>query len=1067
MAVLHLSSSGMKEQLVSQNLQIQRTTTRNTQLDQEAVRLRAEVRLLNIKVGSCSATAAVKTAALKAELNDKINLLQEVSDNNAFLTLKITALTSEVNILQEKLARRINTTGITELQTQLEVKTSELKIKTEQLKASHHNGQLILQIITLQNQIWDLERAASSTGTSSPETTNIIQGLQGLLDNKIIELRGKEDVNSVALQMMSLNSTIPELQKLITAHIKQSRTQAADLQEQWRQSVELLKNKTQEQNNTELTQEILNLQNDMDRIRRVMSNARNTTDARLKELRGTLGEAQKQQNDLKKQLDDIDFTQAELITKIISLIKEVREFQDDKQDEATVTDQVTTLQTQLRSKEKECAKTQAEVKDLYRQLQLKKTDCGGLQDKYHQVKAELEEMMTRLNRTGDHKAALVLTIIRLNDELKALQGQINTTGDPRKVSELQRQLEKTTQELNAKNAELETVSSNPKIVLRIIALQNEIQDLHEEPVNKTAVDVWQKELDGLITEIEDKGNDNTKLLLKIITLQSQVEQLQRQLSTLRFSQSSQLSNLTNLLATKDKELQEHVDELYEKDETIAETTWSITNLQNELRKIEKAKHEESKTSSATIATLQTQLQTKDKECARTQAEVKELYRQLKLTETDCAGLQDKYHQVKTELEDKMTRLNRTGDHKASLVLAIISLNDELKALQGQINTTGDPRKVSELQRQLEKTTQELNAKNAELETVSTNPKIVLRIIALQNEIWGLHEEPVNKTAVDAWQKELDGLITEIEDKGNDNTKLLLKIITLQSQVEQLQRQLSTLRFSQRSQLSNLTNLLATKDKELQEHVDELYEKNETIAETTLSITNLQNELRKIEKEKHEESKTSSATIAKLMEQLKEKVEENSRSQAQIKDLQNQINQGEAQCSDIQENHESLQKDLDAKVKELKDKSDTVTSLALQVSTLTTQLEALKKINVSSETKVKELQKTIEEKNNELAKKTEELRTRSAQPHRLLQIISLQTQIDKLQDGDGGATNYELVDELQNHLNRLIDGIQEGNNETTKLMFSYLARQDEVARLQKRKDDQIKTYLDRIEGRKKS
>ncbi|XP_078143754.1 uncharacterized protein LOC144542128 [Centroberyx gerrardi] len=91
-----------------------------------------------------------------------------------------------------------------------------------------------------------------------------------------------------------------------------------------------------------------------------------------------------------------------------------------------------------------------------------------------------------------------------------------------------------------------------------------------------------------------------------------------------------------------------------------------------------------------------------------------------------------------------------------------------------------------------------------------------------------------------------------------------------------------------------------------------------------------------------------------MKQLNAKVEENSQAQTLIQVLQKKLDQKEAQCSDIQQKHESLQKDLDDKMKELEAKSDSVTSLALQISTLTLQLEALnrQKLSTDAETKIK-------------------------------------------------------------------------------------------------------------------
>ncbi|XP_035527179.1 E3 ubiquitin-protein ligase TRIM39 [Morone saxatilis] len=304
-------------------------------------------------------------------------------------------------------------------------------------------------------------------------------------------------------------------------------------------------------------------------------------------------------------------------------------------------------------------------------------------------------------------------------------------------------------------------------------------------------------------------------------------------------------------------------------------------------------------------------------------------------------------------------------------------------------------------------------------------------------------------------------MTEIDD--TDDTKLILKIINVQSQAEQLKRQLLDLQKLGTTQATQLRSDLETTTKELQNYVNVLNEKNQTNARLILTVTDLHKQLRNLEREKQSDGQAASATITKLREQLKEKVEEHSRDQAEIEALQNQLNQTEAQCSNFEHKLKDLQNDLDAKMNELQSKSDTVTSLALQISTLTLQLEELKRQqqNTKSETKIKELQKIIEEKTNELDKKTEELKARSAQPQRLLQIITIQTEIEKLANVATTDADYIKIKALTDQQNRLIDGIQDENNENTKLMFKILAQQEEIVRLKKQNETQAQAELEKI------
>ncbi|XP_074506446.1 uncharacterized protein LOC141776628 isoform X1 [Sebastes fasciatus] len=1482
--------TGVKEQLVQLNTQLQQTILRNIQLGNEAFGSRRELRQLQLQLATCSSTASAITGSYQAQLLNKMKQLLERFDSDTFLILNIIALTREVNTLQKKINHAANATETTDihvLQRELQQKINELSVKTQQIERSHTNSALILQIISLQNEIWDLEQAGSRRRETNPQPDKRILALQAQLDGKISELRSKGDADSAMLELTFVHSKIVAIQRLISYHIEESRTKAADYQRQWRQKVELLKKKilqlTRDENNQDLTQEIFKLQAEVDRLRLLMTNAKKTTDARIKELRVILEEEKKQQENLQKHLEEADYAQAQLIVKILGLMKEVRELDGDQQHQTTSTSQGTTLQTVLQAKEREFAKAQEEINELQRKLRLKSEKCSGLEERYEEVKTEFEQKIAELNRTGDSKAALVLNVINLHDDVKTLKDLISTTQDPDRILELQRQLQEKQDELNSKTADIESLIPHPKIILTVIELQNEIWELQKKAANGTTgglVEELQTRLDGLITDI---GDDNTKLMLKIITLQSQVEQLQRRLSDRQMLQAAQVTQLTNDLATKKEELQKYVNELNEKNQTNARLILATTDLHNQLRNLEKEKHDEGKTTSAAITklreqlkatveehssdqaeikalqnklnqtegqcssfednlkdlqndldakmkelqsksdsvtslalqvstltlqleelkrqlqntesetkikelqkmideknnelakkteelkersaqpqrllqiiTLQTEIeklanvaandtdynkiralqdhlnnlidgiqdennentklmfkilaqqdeiarlekqeksqtqaamekikdleneledirnqikektmvldssdtrisdlsaqimglhkkikpleeeisdlkdtnaenvqelqkrldltktqlqdsenrlkdadaknfnsvmeiadlrtqlkkaqkkaskaaekntdeleqqlqtqqrensrlentnkeltndlatkkeelqkyanelneksqinaklilnvtdlhnqlrnlekekhndnatssltvtqlweqlkakmvehsrdpaevefldtlfQAKEREHATAQAEVKELQKKLQLKSEKCSGLEERYEEVKTEFEQKIAELNRTGDSKAALVLNVINLHDDVKTLKDLISTTQDPDRILELQRKLEEKQDELNSKTADIERLIPNSKLILTIIELQNEIWDLQKKADNETT--DLQNRVDGLISEIDDKGDDNTKMMLKIITLQSQVEQLQSQLSDLQMLRASQATQLTNDLTSKKEELQKYVNELNEKNQTNARLILATTDLHNQLRNLEKEKHDEGKTTSAAITKLREQLKATVEEHSSDQAEIKALQNKLNQTEGQCSSFENNLKDLQNDLDAKMKELQSKSDSVTSLALQISTLTLQLEELKRQlqNTESETKIKELQKMIDDKNNELAKKTEELKERSAQPQRLLHIITLQTEIEKLVNVAANDTDYNKIRALQDHLNYLIDGIQDENNENTKLMFKILAQQDEIARLEKQEKSQTQAAMEKI------
>ncbi|XP_053186651.1 centrosome-associated protein CEP250-like [Scomber japonicus] len=220
---------GVKEQLTSLNSQ---ATRRYNQLDGEAFELRSMVRLLNLKLATCSATASAITNSYQDQLYNKMKRQLQTYDSETFQILNFITLTREVNALRRKIETAASNStqsaiDTTVLQRQLQEKIDELQHKKEQIEETLSNAALIFQIVSLQNQIWDLEQEESRRGEISLQPNQRMQALQGQLDRLISELREKGDPNSALLELISVHSTITVTQRILTLHIEKSRTNAA------------------------------------------------------------------------------------------------------------------------------------------------------------------------------------------------------------------------------------------------------------------------------------------------------------------------------------------------------------------------------------------------------------------------------------------------------------------------------------------------------------------------------------------------------------------------------------------------------------------------------------------------------------------------------------------------------------------------------------------------------------------------------------------------------------------------------------------------------------------------
>uniref|UniRef100_A0A669BKT8 Golgin subfamily A member 4 n=1 Tax=Oreochromis niloticus TaxID=8128 RepID=A0A669BKT8_ORENI len=1057
--------TGMKETLEVLQRKLQQATRRCNQIDDEASGLRTDVVQLKVKLAACMSTASSTSGAYQPNLQLKMKQMLEKLDGDTLLIFKIMTLTREVSTLQEKvkLATNSNRTAdeIAELQKELDKKTAELKDQIQEAEESLSSATLIIQIISLQNQLWALQEAETRGGKPNSNSSSYMTLVKQQLNRKIVLLQEKGDTNSsILLELIYVRTRIAELKRMIIDAIEKSKTIAADARKQWNQKIDLLRKLIiqlkDDENNRELTMQIMRVQAEVLHFEQLMKNAKNITDSQIQGFRVMLDKEKQRQDILQRQLEAVEYVKAQQIMQVISLIEERKE--------QHLTGQPTTVREGI---EKKYIEAQAKLRELERKLRLKTEMDSKFVKRYEQVKTDFDRKIAELKRTEDLQPALIIKLMSLHDELRALKDQISLSEDKGLTSELRKQLERKQEELSSGIADIESLTSSPGAILKILELQHELWNLQNKATNGTPSDreeELQNRLDGFIDEINNRAGENTKLILKIISLQSQLEHLDTLLSQTYNSNSPSMviirNNLTDELTFKRAELQKYIYQLNNKNPAKARLILVITELYKNLKRIEKENRDDNAASSLTLTLHQMYLQNKNRKYALIKDKVAELERQLQLKTHECSGLEQQRNQLKTEVEEKIAELKKTKDFKTALLLNVINMQAEVRALREQISNSEDPEIISQLQMQLEKKQDELITKTAEMEELIANPVLVLQIIEHQNEIWDLQNKDVNGTAGDqikALQNRIDTLMAQMGSSDQENTKLTLKILNLQSQVKHLQNLLSNRETLQTSKLTELTNELAAKKGELEKQVNELKEKNQENANLILNITDLQSQLENLEKVKTAEDKESAATISNLRKQLKDKEEEHSRDQEVILDLQQKLNETQS-CSDYEQTITDLQQSLNDKIKELQSKSNSVTSLALQISTLTQQVEQLKAQmdNSVSKSKVDELQKAIDEKNEELDKLTKELKERSTQPRRLLQIIALQTEIEKLVVVAENDTDDQKIKARQEELNSLIEGIKDEQNENIKLTFQILNQQDEIARLKKQQERKNET-----------
>ncbi|XP_055722422.1 putative leucine-rich repeat-containing protein DDB_G0290503 isoform X3 [Salvelinus fontinalis] len=1027
------SCEGLKEQLEDTNRQLQEKTSHTIQLEQEVFRLKFTVRQLRVKSTTCGLETSDHIAKLQAQLEDKMSQLEQMSHDNGNLVLRITALTYEVNELQKKNTSTSTSTKITDLLSQLEENNKQLQFKTEQLERNSRSAQRILEIIELQTQIWELEKT-----NHSQETLTQIPVLQRQLEAKINELEGNSegsDDSKKVVMMITLENEVTELQKRISELTEESKTKITDQQRQLKEMNQQLIDKILQlpdnNTNTELTEEILALQNAINNINIQISSLQKKTNAQHAELQKTLNDKEKQQEAWKKQLKGEDETSVQLIMKIISIMREQRDLQiQTTQQMQTTAAQITALLQQVQDKEDEIDRVQAENKDLQKQLKENNATCFSLENKYDRVRGELEDKINLLNSQNSGISKLVLSIVALNDEVKWLRTQIISPEAADKIDELQKKLEQKNRELKTKSNELQEKSTNGQRILRIIEVQNLIWEFQKGVATQSniyQIAVLQKELNDLTAEMEDKADDDSKLVLTITTLQSEVVNLQRMLSALSQSTAAQI------------------------------VLMQILHLQRKLRDIQNAASQQFNETAADVTALQEQLEAREEESARCQAKNKDLEKRLGDKDAQCSGLQDRYDSLQDKLGSAMNKLDNVTGYNDKLVLEVWTLTNEVDDLKKRTVTSAakingeypccralfianhvcferstyvsiDPVMIfphlSELQKLLDAKIKELAKKTQELEDNAPQPENILRIIAIQNEILNLQKGVSNGTNFDqiaALENELDALIATIEEKNNGNCKQILQIIALQNQVTRLQRQELEFNQSSEAKIAELENQLQETRDQLNEKNGELKETDSRIPQLIAEIMGLRNKLTELERTLSELKRTSADKMEDLQSLLKQKSK-------QLEEITTQLRAVDAKNAEQILKIIELQKEMKAiqtEASKAKDKS------VSEISELQKQLKAKEKLNARLDSKNRELEKF----QKEMKMECDEIQHRCKE----VQLQNDQNQEDLLK-------MQQQLREEEAAFNRLQQQLRDSKDDNARLQRRNKSLQDENDKL---------------------
>ncbi|KPP68317.1 hypothetical protein Z043_113014, partial [Scleropages formosus] len=483
----------------------------------------------------------------------------------------------------------------------------------------------------------------------------------------------------------------------------------------------------------------------------------------------------------------------------------------------------------------------------------------------------------------------------------------------------------------------------------------------------------QNELERKIQELEQKDNDNSKLFLEILTLRTQINNIKSGSSAdIKAQQilelqgiiwdlekggtggTAQLSELLKQLEGKINQMDDTSDDdsklelekkLQAKNKELEETVKELQSRNNENSKMQLQKALEDKDE---------QYRELKKSCGATQRELQDTRDQL----DKKMSANSKLVKEVNELKDLLSAANNDQTSAQIAVLQIYTLQSQVKTLQ-----TGSATKVKELQELLRQKAKELKDKNKQLEVkTDLNSKLVLKIFALQNIIKELLKQsestPDNKSdkanielqkKLDAKNKELAETVDKLKQKDNENTKMLVRIVDLETTVRQVQEAANN-----QTMIANIA--------ELKEQLKDMDERHTRLQS---SYNGLETQL--IEKEKaysqlHSKYKDllrkledNGGSNSKLQRQLKDQEDEKNQLQAKLSELQRQFTQKNEDCSQLQSRYDGLQN-------QMKSQNDNLSRLQATYNELQKQVKDKEKQYSDLKNRYDDLQKQVKEKN---------------------------------------------------------------------------------------------------------
>ncbi|XP_017542573.1 COP1-interactive protein 1-like [Pygocentrus nattereri] len=406
-----------------------------------------------------------------------------------------------------------------------------------------------------------------------------------------------------------------------------------------------------------------------------------------------------------------------------------------------------------------------------------------------------------------------------------------------------------------------------------------------------------------------------------------------------------------------------------------------------------------------------------------------------------AALQEKLKKSIEELKTLTGNLSpsdcKGGGDNNSLTAEISKLQVEIDKLQSGSGGPAQSSKINELKRQLREKLQQL------ISAGDDSSKQVVEIIkqqedfkVIQSKLADLLKTQEEFKALQARLRDLTFLLSDLKEEKKKGNAVDKEIAATEKEISEVKGQLQAVNHSL-SQKEDLEKQFLEKKKQIEDKINGLQNSKQELLARILS---LQLELQETQVRAQAEKMAAEFQIQDLQKLVRMKEERISKLLGRNRYLETKLEDLNAVCDDLQASYDQL-------LTQINDLSDGNLKQTFEIISLSNEIDSIRSqiASETSESKIKELNKLLQDKINQFNSKKQELQKKDPDADKILSILGKMEEIQRLQ-GLAKLENLDQIRTLQQDLLKEINRLSDSS--PVKLVLKNMALLSDVNWIQR-------------------